>query len=123
MYIITGIDESTVKKADLVNKAGYPHGDVLHPIAEQYFKLIVVPQPHPENKLQAIKDNGITALFDNNVENAKAAKSECAVFILWNVKQKSESRDADPDGAPTIMCPDGQRRPYRAPQARGVQRW
>ena len=95
VYIITGIEGDTVLDSDHANKAEYLTAMGIPPT--QYYQLIIIPTTadvdHAEAKAEIIKTNNIAALIDNNVENCKAAKKYCAAFLLYNVKEKSESRE------------------------------
>jgi len=83
-YIITGIEEDTVTKADVAAKKEYLTS--LGIGMECYYALIVVPQPHADNKVAAIKANDIDMLFDNSKENIKAALPYCVAAMIWNSK-------------------------------------
>jgi hypothetical protein len=84
--IITGIEGSQVTQADIDAKREYLTG--LGISRDLYDDLIVCPDPHPQNKLKAVTDNEVGVLFDNDVNNAKAVKNYCAVFLLYNAKTK-----------------------------------
>ena len=87
VFIITGIEsDEKPTQSDLDNKEAYLTG--LGFGKGSYYKLIVINQPHDKNKAQAIKDNKIALLIDNNVNNVKAAKKLCACLLLWNTKEK-----------------------------------
>ena len=86
VYIVTGIEADTVIPADLRNKKKYLNGLGFGP--GTYTGLEVLPQPHDKNKAKWIKENNVSLLIDNDVANAKEAKSECAVLLLWNNKVK-----------------------------------
>src|ERR1035441_2707483 len=73
VYIITGVEEDTVTKADVTNKTSYLTG--LGFGKGTYTSLIVIPKPHDDNKAKEIADNDIALLIDNNKDNVKAAKS------------------------------------------------
>lgn len=85
VYIITGVEEDTVTKDDITNKTLYLTG--LGFGKGTYTELIVMPQPHAENKAKEIKDNNIALLIDNNKDNVKAAKTLCPCLLLWNTKE------------------------------------
>ena len=86
VYVITGVEADTVTPTDIVNKTRYLTG--LGFGKGTFTQVIVVPDPHPENKAKAIEDNKIEVLFDNNIANIKASKTLCACFLLWNNKVK-----------------------------------
>ncbi len=86
VYVITGVEEDTVTKADITAKQEYLVG--LGFGKGTYTELIVMPLPHDTNKAKEIKDNNIELLIDNAVDNVKAAKGLCACLLLWNNKKK-----------------------------------
>lgn len=86
-WIITGTDAGHLGEQDLDAKRQYLNG--LGIGADCYDELVVCPDPHPQNKASIIADNGIELLFDNNVQNAEAARKFCAVLVLWNSKETS----------------------------------
>ena len=86
VYIITGIEQDKVTPTDVRNKKAFLIGLGFGP--GTYKELIVLPQPHDTNKADQIKKLDIELLIDNSVANAKAAKTLCAVLILWNSKVK-----------------------------------
>ena len=86
VYIITGVEEPKVTKADVDAKREYLTG--LGISSDLYHQMIVCPTPHPQNKLKAIEDNDIEVLMDNSVANVKAAKKACMALLLWNAKVK-----------------------------------
>ena len=94
VYIITGVSSETPTDADHAAKVGYLTAMGIPP--EQYYQLVVLGHKPNEDVAQAkaayIAANNIKLLIDNSVENAKAAKSECAVLLLWNVKEKENSK-------------------------------
>jgi acid phosphatase class B len=85
VWVLTGTTGDTATDEDLANKKSYLEslgcGDC-------WDKLVVVPQPHPENKASWIQENGIDILFDNSKHNAKAAKDLCPVLVLWQTREK-----------------------------------
>lgn len=85
VYVITGVEESSVTKADVTAKKQALTGCGIGP--DIYFRLIVCPKPHAKNKAQVIQDNDIAVLFDNDVKNVKKAKQNAVAFLLWNSKQ------------------------------------
>ena len=86
VYIMTGIDEDTVSDADVEAKRGYLSSLGVGP--DTYHELVVLPQPHPANKAEALKANGCGVLVDNNRENIRAAVSEGVVgFYLYNTRE------------------------------------
>ena len=90
VYIITGIGSDTVSDEDHAAKVQYLTSLGISP--ESYYQLVVVPtkpgEDHAQAKANYIAQNNIKLLIDNNVDNCKAAKAVCAVFCLWNVKEK-----------------------------------
>ena len=89
VYVITGITADVATDDDHANKVGYLTALGIPP--EMYYQLVVIPHSQgyvADAKAQYIQDNHIDLLIDNNVENCKAAKKYCAVFCLWNVKEK-----------------------------------
>lgn len=92
VYIITGIHAEEVTDEDHASKVQYLTAMGIPP--SQYYTLVVVPtkpgMDHAQAKAQYIQDNHIDVLIDNNVDNCKAAKPFCAVFCLWNVKEKGD---------------------------------
>jgi hypothetical protein len=98
VYIITGIEGDTVQDSDYMNKAEYLTAMGIP--ATQYYKLIIVPSipgvGHADAKAEIIQKNAISALIDNNVNNCKAAKKYCAVFLMYNVKEKGASGISEP---------------------------
>ena len=92
VYIITGITAEQVTDDDHAAKVKYLVGLGIPP--ESYYQLVVMPSKpggdHAQEKAAYIAANHINLLIDNNVDNCKAAKSECAVFCLWNVKEKGD---------------------------------
>lgn len=87
VYIISGLDAPEVTPVDVEAKRDYLISLGLAP--ECYYQLIIIPEPHAENKLKAIQDNDIGVLFDNNRENIKvAAKGGCLALLLWNSREK-----------------------------------
>ena len=86
VYIITGIDEDTVAAKDVEAKRDFLTSLGVGP--DTYYQLIVIPQPHPENKAQALKDNDCGVLVDNNRENIRAATAEGVVGLyLYNTRE------------------------------------
>jgi hypothetical protein len=86
VYLITGIDAETVTKADIEAKQNFITSLGLAP--EAYYELIVIPQPHAENKLKAIEANDVGVLIDNSKENVKTAvQGGCLALLLWNSKE------------------------------------
>ena len=86
VYIITGIDEDTVTAKDTEAKRDFLTSLGVGP--DTYFQLIVIPQPHPELKAQALKDNDCGVLVDNNRENIRAATAEGVVGLyLYNTRE------------------------------------
>ncbi len=100
VYIITGITADTVTDDDHAAKVGYLTGLGIPP--EMYYQLVVLSHKAGEDVAQAkaefIRDNHITLLIDNNVENCKAAKQYAAVFCLWNVKEKGDKGTSQAEG-------------------------
>jgi hypothetical protein len=86
VYIITGVEADKVTPADVAAKTSYLTG--LGFGKGTYTQLIVIPEPHDENKAKECKDNDIELLIDNSVPNVKAAKGVCACLLLWNNKKK-----------------------------------
>jgi hypothetical protein len=98
VYIVTGVSASEVTDADHSAKVGYLTSLGISP--ESYYQLVVVPtkdgEDHAQAKADYIAANHIDLLIDNNVDNCKAAKSVCAVFCLWNVKEKGDTGMSQP---------------------------
>ena len=120
VFIITGVSTPTVTDDDYTNKVGYLTAMGIPPSI--YYKLIIVPagvdeSGHAAQKLQVLKDNNITALFDNNVENIKAATEVCAGFLLWNVKEKGDKGVSE---AKMARCPDGVHRAFEGDPERAT---
>lgn len=86
VYVITGVDEDAVGKADVAAKQQYLTS--LGISSDCYFKLIVCPRPHDTNKAAEIQANDIEMLFDNSKSNVKATVPFCASLLLWNAKEK-----------------------------------
>lgn len=113
VYIITGISAPEATDADHAAKAEYLTGLGIPPTS--YYSLVVIPHTsdmdHAEGKAQFIQDNKIDLLIDNNVDNCKAAKPYCAVFCLWNVKDKGDDgMTVVKHRAATKVCPKCQAR-------------
>lgn len=85
VFIITGADGDTVAASDIEAKREYLVSLGLSP--EMYYELIVLPQPHAENKAKAIAENDIGVLVDNSKANIKAAAGKCVALLLWNSKE------------------------------------
>lgn len=85
VFIITGADGETVAPSEVKAKREYLISLGISP--EMYYELIVLPQPHAENKAKAIAENDIGVLIDNSKENIKAASSKCVALLLWNSKE------------------------------------
>lgn len=86
VFIITGGNGDTVDDAEVQQKREFLMSLGISP--EVYKELIVVPHPHAENKLKAIKANNIRMLFDNSKANIKAARGVCVACCVWNTKEK-----------------------------------
>lgn len=86
VYIITGIHGNTIQQADVDAKTAYL---TLLGIT-QYTKLVLTPNPIPDNKVKAIQENNIAVMYDNNLANIKAItkNTNCIALLLYNTKIK-----------------------------------
>lgn len=83
VYVITGVEGTSVTQADVDTKTAYLAS---MGITMQY-AVIVCPKPHAPNKVDIIQENDIDLFIDNNKDNIKAAVADgCASLLLWNGK-------------------------------------
>lgn len=81
--VLTGIDADKVTQADLDAKAAF----LLSLGCENtYDNLVLVPDPHPENKASYMREVAADMLIDNNKSNAKAAMDVCPVLVPWQTR-------------------------------------
>jgi hypothetical protein len=86
VFIITGAGGEEVQPSDVQGKLQFLGSLGLSP--ESYYELIVLPQPHAENKAKAIEANGIGVLVDNNRDNIRAATAAgCVGLYLYNTRE------------------------------------
>ena len=112
VFIVTGVSDEAVTSADTEAKTNYLTSLGFPP--DSYTKLIIVPAGadeagHAAQKLQVLKDNNIVAIYDNNVENIKAACNVAVGFLVWNTKEKGSKGTTE---AKMARCPDGVHRAF-----------
>ena len=87
VWVITGVTGDTVTPEDVEAKREFLTNLGVGP--DLYHELLVLPDPHPENKARAIEENHIQVLVDNAKGNIKAAAAVGAVgLLLWNNREK-----------------------------------
>jgi hypothetical protein len=83
--VVTGVPGDKVVPQDTIDKAAYLQS---LGCAECYDQLVVLAEPHDENKAEWLKANHADLLVDNNKSNAKAAMGTCCVLVPWASRKK-----------------------------------
>ena len=84
VVITTGIAGPTVVPQDITDKATYLQA---LGFGQAYDQLVVLPEPHDENKAAWLKANNADLLVDNDKENAKAAAGVCQILVPWQTRK------------------------------------
>lgn len=86
VYIVTGVSDPEVTQADIDAKKQYLTSLGFGP--ESYTSVVVVPSPHPKNKLDQIQKLNIALVIDNKKKTVKDAAPNAVSLLLFNSKEK-----------------------------------
>lgn len=86
VYVVTGVSDDQVTQADIDAKKQYLTKLGIGP--EAYTSLVVVPSPHPKNKLDQIEKLNIALVIDNKRGTVKKAAPHAVSLLLWNSQEK-----------------------------------
>ena len=85
VHVVSGVDAPVVTQQDMDAKAAYL---VSLGCGEAYTRLVLVPDPHAENKASYLREAGADMLWDNSKANAQAAIDICPVLVPWQSREK-----------------------------------
>lgn len=82
--VVTGCSRPVPTKQDVKDKIGYLRSLGFDDLWDT---LVVIGDPPHATKAKWVKENGVDALFDNSVQNAKLCSEVTRVYLPWNTKQ------------------------------------